>query len=121
MTANFPLLDQTALAVMNKFHRIFKRQNMAIKMLIEVPHHCRQGGRLAAARRSGDQQQTTLFRQQFAQRRRGAEHIQTRALFRKETQHQRYPTRMGEGAGAQPRTAGQVQRKVNLAVFLPVQ
>ena len=93
---------------------------MAIKTLVEVPHHCRQGGRLAAARRSGDQQQTTLFRQQLAQRRRGAQRFQTRALFRKEPQYQRYSTRMGESAGAQPRTAGQGQRKVNLALFLPV-
>ncbi|GKN99244.1 hypothetical protein NUKP99_09900 [Klebsiella variicola] len=68
--------------MMDKLHRVLQGQNMAIKMLVEMPHHRRQGGRLAAARRSGDQQQATLFRQQLAQRRRGAQRLQTRALFR---------------------------------------
>ena len=66
MPANLPLLNQASLAVMNKLHRILQRQNMAIKMLVEMADHRRQGGRLAAARRPGDQQQATLFRQQLA-------------------------------------------------------
>lgn len=43
MAADFPLLDQATLAVVNKFDRIFQRQDMTIEALIKIAHHRRQG------------------------------------------------------------------------------
>ncbi|SRN42134.1 Uncharacterised protein [Shigella flexneri] len=60
MQTNFPLLDQTSLAGIEIFHRIFQRQNMRIGMLIKIANHRRQRGRFATPRSPRHQNQAIL-------------------------------------------------------------
>jgi hypothetical protein len=61
--ADFPLLDQATLAVMDKLHRIFQRQDMPVEMLIEISTIAARVG-FTAAGRARNQNKTALFIQQ---------------------------------------------------------
>ncbi|MOA18575.1 hypothetical protein D3C78_1389020 [compost metagenome] len=60
MQANLSLLNQTAIALINKLHRIFKSKNMPVGMAIEMIHHRRQRGGFSAASGAGDQNQPVV-------------------------------------------------------------
>ena len=57
MLADLPLLDQATLALIDKLHRIFERENMAVSMVVEKIDHRRQRRGFAAAGRPRHQNQ----------------------------------------------------------------
>ena len=65
MATDFPLLDQAALAAVNKLNRIFQRQDMAIEALIKIAHHRRQGGGFPATGGARDQDKPALLIEQL--------------------------------------------------------
>ena len=60
IAVDFRLIYQTLKRLMNKLHRIFKGQDMAVEALIEIANHRRQRGRFAAPRRPRHQNQAIL-------------------------------------------------------------
>lgn len=60
MQADLSLLNQATFALIDKLHRIFQRQNMPIRLVIKKIHHCRKGGRFAAAGCPRHQYQPTV-------------------------------------------------------------
>ncbi len=66
--ADFSMVDDTALTLVDKFDRIFNGQDMIFPVTVRIVDHCRQSRRLSAAGRTCDQHQP------FAQHRGPCQH-----------------------------------------------
>ena len=87
--ADFAMLNETVLAAMHEFDRIFDRDDVIVPLQVGVIDHRRERGRFTGTGRTGHEHETLLQHRKFFQDRRQAELVDRQHLRWNETKHGR--------------------------------
>ena len=103
---------------MHEFDGVFHRQHVAVFGLVQVVDHGRQRGRLARAGGPGHQHHAARLERQVAKNLRCVELLQRQNLAGNRPQHTRRAPVLVEGVDAKARQPLDLEREVDLQVFL---
>ncbi|OQA54699.1 MAG: hypothetical protein BWY42_01649 [Candidatus Omnitrophica bacterium ADurb.Bin277] len=101
--------------LVNKFDRVFCRNDMPGKIFIDIVQHRRKGGRLSGSRRSRHKDQSSGKVQDFYQLRREPHILERIEPGRKQPQNDRIMPLLLETRNTEPRFIPETESKINAA------
>jgi len=116
--ADFALVDQAFLALVDEFDRILDGEDVGELVFVDVVHHRRQRGRLARTGRSGDEHDAARLVGNLLEDLRGVELLQRQHLRRNGAEYRAGAVLLVEGVDAEARQRGNLEREVDLQRFL---
>ena len=115
---HFALVDQAFFRLVDKFNRVFHRQDVALLVAVEVIHHGRQGGRFARASRAGDQHQAARLEGQIGKNLGGIQVFQRQDFAGNGSKYRPRAPVLVEGIHTKTGQPGDLKGEVHLQVFL---
>ena len=106
------LVDQAALVRVDELDRVLDREDVLVALGIDLVDHRGQRGRLAAARRAGDEHQAARPIGERRENRRQPQFIEPLDLLRNDTVDRGDRTPLVEDVASEPREAADAEREV---------
>ncbi len=117
MRADFPLIDQTPLGLVNEFDRVFNGQDMTVMILVDVVDHPGKRRGLAGTGRAGHQHHAAGLIGNFLKNLRCVQIFQRQNLGRDRPHHRAGTTVLNESVDPETGQTGDREREIHLKVF----